>query len=221
MPTFATPAPITAVLDFPAGRIQLVAADRADTTVEVRPADPAKNRDVKAAEQTTVTYADGVLRIHTPQGKNQYFGPSGSLAVTVGLPADSRVEATTAASELDGTGRLGEVTFTGAYRHIKLAEAASVHLTATDGDVEIGRLAGPAEISTARGDIRIGEATGGLVTLTTQSGSITVGAAPGVSASLDAGTSYGRIDNTLKNNGTAELSIRATTSQGDIVARSL
>ena len=57
--------------------------------------------------------------------------------------------------------------------------------------------------------------------LATQAGTITVGAAPGVSASLDAGTAYGRIDNTLKNNGTAELSIRATTSQGDIVARSL
>ncbi|MEV6621802.1 DUF4097 family beta strand repeat-containing protein [Amycolatopsis sp. NPDC051106] len=221
MQTFATPAAITATLDFAAGRVRLVATDRADTTVDVRPADPGKNRDVKAAGQTTVSYTDGVLRVHTPQGRNQYFGPSGSIEVTVGLPTGSRVEATTAGAELDGTGRLGEVTFTGAYRHIKLAEAASVHLTATDGDVEIGRLGGPAEISTARGDIRIGEAATGLVTLTTQAGSITVGAAAGVSASLDAGTTYGRIDNTLKNNGTAELSIRATTSQGDIVAHSL
>lgn len=221
MRTFATAAPITAAFDLAAGRIRLAAAERADTTVEVRPADPGKNRDVKAAAQTTVTYEDGVLRVHTPQGRNQYFGPSGSVEVTVALPADSRVEATTAGTELDGTGRLGEVTFTGAYRHIKLDEAASVHLTATDGDVEIGRLAGPAEITTARGDIRIGEATGGLLTLTTQAGSIDVGAAPGVSASLDAGTSYGRIDNTLKNTGTAELAIRATTSQGDIVARGL
>lgn len=221
MQTFTTPAAITATLDFAAGRVRLAATDRTDTTVEVRPADPGKNRDVKAAGETTVTYADGVLRIHTPQGKNQYFGPSGSIEVTVGLPAGSRVEATTASAELDGTGRLGEVTFTGAYRHIKLDEAASVHLTATDGDVHVGRLDGPADISTARGDIHIGEATSGLVTLTTQSGSITVGAAAGVSASLDAGTTYGRIENTLKNNGTAELAIRATTSQGDIVARSL
>ncbi|MEU8639184.1 DUF4097 family beta strand repeat-containing protein [Amycolatopsis sp. NPDC048633] len=219
MQTFATPAPITAVLDFPAGRVRLVATDRTDTTVDVRPADAGKNRDVKAAGQTTVTYADGVLRVHAPQGGNQYFGPSGAIEVTVGLPADSRVEATTAGSELDGTGRLGDVTFDGAYRHIKLDEAASVHLTATDGDVEIGRLEGPAEISTARGDIRIGEAVRGMVTLTTQSGSIAVGAAPGVSASLDAGTTYGRIDNSLKNTGTAELAIRATTSHGDIVAR--
>ncbi|HEY3708864.1 MAG TPA: DUF4097 family beta strand repeat-containing protein [Amycolatopsis sp.] len=221
MQTFATPAPITATLDFPAGRVHLHAADRADTTVEIRPADPGKNRDVKAAGQTTVSHTDGILRIHAPQGKNQHFGPSGSIDVTVKLPTGSRVEATTTTAELDSTGRLDEVSFTGAYRHISLAHTGRVHLTATDGDVHISRLDGPADISTARGDIHIGEATTGTVTLTTQSGTITVGAAPGVSASLDAGTTHGRIDNTLKNNGTPELTIRATTSQGDIVAHSL
>ena len=46
-------------------------------------------------------------------------------------------------------------------------------------------------------------------------------AAAGVSAVLDAGTSYGRIGDALKNNGGAEFDIRATTSHGDIVARSL
>ncbi|MFI5587055.1 DUF4097 family beta strand repeat-containing protein [Amycolatopsis sp. NPDC051758] len=221
MQNFATPAPITTVLDLQAGRVRLVAGDRADTTVEVRPADPAKRRDVTAAEQTTVTYADGVLRIHAPEAKNQYFGPSGSLEVTVELPAGSRVEAKAASCELRGVGRLGEVAFDGAYRRIKLDHAASVQLTATDGDVEVGRLAGSADISTARGDIRIAEAGPGTVTLTTQAGSIEVGAAVGVSASLDAGTSYGRISNSLASTGAAELRIQATTSQGDIVARSL
>ncbi|WP_030797192.1 DUF4097 family beta strand repeat-containing protein [Streptomyces sp. NRRL S-337] len=221
MQKFDTPAPISAVLDIPAGRIQFIAADRADTTVEVLPAKPSKSRDVKTAEQTTVAYADGVLRIRTPEPKNQLFGPSGSVEVTVQLPAGSRIEAKTAACELRGVGRLGEVVFEGAYRQVKIDEAASVRLTATDGDVEVGRLGGPAEISTARGDIRITEAVRGAVVLRTQSGDITVGAAAGVSAALDAGTSYGRINNALKNNGTAELDIRATTSHGDITARSL
>ena len=118
-------------------------------------------------------------------------------------------------------GRLGDVAFEGAYRQIKIDEAASVRLTAVDGDVEVGRLNGPAEISTARGDIRITEALRGTVVLRTQSGDITVGVAAGVSAALDAGTGHGRISNALKNDGTAELDIRATTSDGDITARSL
>lgn len=221
MQKFDTPAPISAVLDIPAGRVQFIAADRADTTVEVLPADPSKRRDVQTAEQTTVAYADGVLRIHTSEPKNQLFGPSGSLEVTVKLPAVSRVEAKTAGCELRGVGRLGDVAFDGAYRRIKVDEAASLRLTAVDGDVEVGRLGGPAEISTSRGDIRITEAVRGTVVLRTQSGDITVGAAAGVSAALDAGTAYGRISNALKNDGTAELDIRATTSHGDITARSL
>ncbi|MFE4757063.1 DUF4097 family beta strand repeat-containing protein [Streptomyces mirabilis] len=221
MQKFDTPAPISAVLDIPAGRIQFIAADRADTTVEVLPADPSKSRDTKTAEQTEVTYTDGVLRITTPTPSNQLFGPSGSVEVTVQLPAGSRIEAKTAGAELRVVGRLGDIAFEGAYRQIKIDEAARVRLTATDGDIEIGRLGGSAEISTARGDIRIAEAARGMVELRTQSGDISVGAAAGVSATLDADTAYGRISNALKNDGTTELDIRATTSRGDITARSL
>jgi hypothetical protein len=50
----------------------------------------------------------------------------------------------------------------------------------------------------------------------------TVGAAAGVSATLDAGTTLGRIHNALKNTeGTPGLNIHATTTLGDITARSL
>lgn len=221
MQKFDTPAPITAVLDIPAGRVQFIAAPRVDTTVEVLPANPSKSGDVQTAEQTTVAFADGVLRIHTPEPKSQLFGGSGSVEVTVQLPAGSHVEAKAASSELRGVGRLGDVAFEGAYRRIKIDEAASVRLTATDGDVEVGRLGGPAEISTARGDIRIAEAVRGAIVLRTESGDISVTAAAGVSAALDAGTGYGRVSNSLKNDGTADLDIRATTSHGDITARSL
>ncbi|MGW0766251.1 DUF4097 family beta strand repeat-containing protein [Streptomyces sp. NPDC002676] len=221
MQKFSTTTPVTTVLDIPAGRVQFIGADRADTTVEVLPFNAAKSRDVKAAEQIEVTYSDGVLRIVAPEAKNQLFGPSGSVEVTVQLPAGSRIEGKAASAEFRGVGRLGDVVFDGAYRQIKIDEAASVRLTAIDGDVEVGRLGGPAEISTARGDIRISEAVRGTVVLRTQSGDISVVAAAGVSAALDAGTSYGRISNALKNDGTAELDIRATTSQGDITARSL
>ena len=220
MQKFATAAPVTAVLDIPAGRVQLIAADRADTTVEVLPANPDKRRDVQSAGQTSVTYSDGVLRIRTSEPDKQLFG-AGSLAVTVQLPAGSHVEARTAASELRGVGRLGDVTFEGAYRQIKIDEASSVRLTAIDGDVEVGRLGGPAKISTARGDIRIAEAVRGAVVLSTRSGDISVVAAAGVSAALDAGTAHGRISNALKNDGSAELDIHASTSYGDITARSL
>ncbi|WSS13979.1 DUF4097 domain-containing protein [Streptomyces sp. NBC_01186] len=221
---FDTPAPVTAVLDIPAGRIQFIAADRADTAVEVRPANASKSRDVKAAEQTEVAYGDGVLRIKAPEAKNQILGPSGSIEVTVQLPAGSHIEAKAALAEFRGVGRFGDVSFEGAQGAVKLDEAESARLALQSGDVSVGRLSGgPAQISTQKGDLRITEAVCGTVTLRTESGDISVGAARGASAALDADTTYGRIHNALKNTDGADagLTIHATTAHGDITARSL
>ncbi|WP_406511125.1 DUF4097 domain-containing protein [Streptomyces sp. NBC_00161] len=223
MQKFDTPAPIAAVLDIPAGRIRFIAADRTDTAVEVLPANASSGRDVTAAEQITVGYADGVLRIQAAPAKNRTLGNSGSVDVTVQLPDGSRIEAKAANAEFHGVGRLGDVTFEGAQASVNLDEAASAHLTLLAGDITVGRLGGPAEISTKKGNLTIAEAVRGTVRLNTEAGEIPVGAAAGVSASLDAGTSYGRIHNALKNTdgATAGLNIHATTAYGDITARSI
>ncbi|MFC7449620.1 DUF4097 family beta strand repeat-containing protein [Rhodococcus daqingensis] len=219
---FDTPTPISVVLDIPAGRVQFIAADRTDTAVEVLPADASKRRDVQVAEQTKVEYGDGVLRIEA-SAKNQSLSPSGSIEVTVQLPAGSRVEAKATTAELRAVGRFGDVAFEGAHGAIKIDEAASVRLTTDAGDVSVGRLGGPAQISTSKGNIDIAEAVRGTVVLRTQAGEVSIGAAAGVSASLDAGTTYGRIRNALNNTegAAAQLDIHATTAHGDINARSL
>jgi hypothetical protein len=65
----------------------------------------------------------------------------------------------------------------------------------------VGRLGGDAQIRTVRGAIQVTEATQGTVVLRTETGAITVGAAAGVSAALDAGTTLGRIRSALTNTG--------------------
>ncbi|MFG2975439.1 DUF4097 family beta strand repeat-containing protein [Streptomyces sp. NPDC048331] len=225
MQKFATTAPIAAVLDVPAGLIRFLASDRADTTIDILPADATDGRDVTAAEQTSAAYQDGVLRITAAPAKNKILGHPGSVAITIELPAGSRVEAKTAAAEFRGTGRLGEVTIESAQATIELEETAGAQLVLQAGDIAVGRLGGSARITTQKGDLRIAEAVHGTVELTTQAGDITIGAARGVSATLDAGTAYGRVHNTLANTNTdgatASLNIRATTSYGDITARSI
>jgi hypothetical protein len=219
MPTFATTDPITAVLDVPAGRIQFIAADRADATVEIRPADTGRKRDRALAEQATIDYTDGTLRIQAPT-RNQYLGPSGAIEVTVQLPTGSRIEAKTASAEFRGVGRLGDVRYDSKHGPIKIDEAATMQLTTLAGDVTVGRLAGAARISTSKGDIRIDEAVRGTLTLRTDAGDVSVGAAPGVSAEFRGGTRYGRIHDALHNDGSIALSIDATTSYGNITGRS-
>ncbi|GGV65188.1 hypothetical protein GCM10010277_72350 [Streptomyces longisporoflavus] len=224
MQKFDTPAPVTAVVDIAAGSLRIIAADRADTTVEVLPANANKSRDVKAAEEATVEYGtDGVLRINAAPAKNQILGASGTIEVTVQLPAGSDIVAKAASGEIRGVGRLGDVTFEGAEGSVKLDETASANLTLQAGDISVGHLGGPAEISTQKGNLQISEAVKGKVTLRTEHGEISVGTAPGVSAHLDAGTSYGRVDNSLRNTdgAAAGLQIHATTAYGDITARSL
>ena len=221
MHTYDTPAPITADIAIPAGTIRLIAADRAATTAEIRPADPASNRDVKAAGQTTASYADGLLTIAAPAG-NRALGTTGSVDITVQLPAGSRVQATAASAQVRAVGRLGDITIDSSQATVKIDEAATARITLHAGDITIGRLNSDAQISTRKGDITITEAASGTLDLSTQDGSITAGAARGVSAALDAGTTHGRIHNALKNNdGTPALTIHATTTRGDITARSL
>ncbi len=220
MPTFDTPTPITAALDVPAGRVRVVAAERAGTTVEVRPVDATRTRDVQAAERTTVELHDDVLRVTTP-ARRESLGPSGAVEVTVQLPAGSHLEATVAAAEVRAAGRLGDVTVRADAGDVVVDEAASARISTQAGDVTVTRLGGDARITTAKGGITVTEARGGQLTLSTQAGDVTVGAAPGVSASLDAGTGYGRIRNALASTGTAGLEIHATTAYGDITARSL
>ena len=220
MQTFATPAPITVILGIPAGRIQFIATDRDSTTVEIRPANPAKGRDVKLAGQTTAAYSDGVLQIASPAG-NRVLGSSGAVEVTVELPAGSRVEAKAASAQFTTAGQLGEVTFDSSQGTINVDEASTARLITVDGDITVGRLGGDAEIRTVRGDIQVTEATHGTVVLRTETGAVTIGAAAGVSAALDAGTTLGRIRNALANAGAPALTIRATTTLGDITASSL
>ena len=224
MHTYATTAPITAVLEIPAGHIRLIATDRTETSVEVLPADPAAKRDAKAAEHTGVSYTDGTLRIETAPAARRALGPSGALEITVRLPAGSRIQAELATGELRGVGRLGEVTLEAAQATVKLDETTTAHLTLSTGEITIGRLTGPAEISTRKGAIEITEAVRGPLTLHTDAGPITVGTAHTTSATLDATTTYGRIHNTLTNTAGPNpdlLEIHATTSHGDITARSL
>ncbi|GAA4000403.1 DUF4097 family beta strand repeat-containing protein [Streptomyces marokkonensis] len=220
---FDTPAPIAAVLDIPAGHIRFIAADRTDTTVELLPADASRSHDVKAAEQTTVAFADGVLRIDAPTPRNRILGSCGAVEVTVQLPAGSHVEAKAVSTELRGVGRLGDVAFESTQGPVKLDETEGARLTLAAGDITVHRLNGPAEITTRKGDLHITEAVRGTVTLRTEHGNISAGAAHGISATLDAGTLHGRIDNTLTNTDgpAAGLTLHATTSHGDITAHSL
>ena len=183
MQKFTVSGPVAVALEIPAGSIRLIAGERADATVDVQPADASKKRDVKAAEQTAVEYADGVLRIATAD-PNRLFGSSGALDVTIELPAGSRFDGKAGAAELHSTGHLAEVAFDGGYRVVEIAETDAARLKVHTGSVTVARLNGPAQIVNGMGDVTVTEAHAGDVELRTGSGNLTVNAAAGVSAKI-------------------------------------
>ncbi|MFD4134962.1 DUF4097 domain-containing protein [Streptomyces goshikiensis] len=205
MPSFDTPEPISATAHVEAGSIRFTAADRADTVVEVRPRDPKKDQDVRAADQTQVTYAGGALTVRTP--KPNMFGRTGTVDVTVELPTGSRIDVTGAWAQVLGEGRLGEVRAKTSSGDIRLDTTGPLKLTASHGSITVDRVEGAAEITTSSGSVRVGLLDGPAV-LKNSHGTTTVGAATG---ELRVNGANGDIDIAR-----AEGSVTATTAHGTL-----
>ncbi|MEU9575806.1 DUF4097 family beta strand repeat-containing protein [Streptomyces chilikensis] len=177
MPSFDTPAPISVTATVEAGSLQVTASDRPDTVVEVRPRDPGRDLDVRAADQTEVRYANGALTVRTPRS-GRLFGRTGVVDVTVELPTGSHLDATGSWTQVLGEGRLGEVRAKTSAGDARFDTTGPLKLTASHGSITVDRVEGPAEITTSSGSLRVGVVDGPAV-LKNSHGSTTVEAATG------------------------------------------
>ncbi|MGY4906662.1 DUF4097 family beta strand repeat-containing protein [Streptomyces sp. 900116325] len=205
MPSFDTPEPISVTAHVEAGSIQFTGGDRPDTVVEVRPRDPKRDQDVRAVDQTEVTYTSGVLTIRTP--KSNLFGRTGTVDVTAELPTGSRIDMTGAWVQVLGEGRLGEVRVKTSSGDVRLDTTGPLQLTASHGSITVDRVEGMAEISTSSGSLRVGLVDGPAV-LKNSHGTTTVGAATG---ELRVSGANGDIE--IRR---AEDSVTATTAHGTL-----
>ncbi|MFF0288857.1 DUF4097 domain-containing protein [Streptomyces sp. NPDC005262] len=205
MPSFDTSEPISVTAHVAAGSIQFTAGDRLDTVVDVRPRDPKREQDLRAADQTEVTYASGVLTIRTP--KSNLFGRTGTVDVTVELPMGSRIDMTGAWVQVLGEGRLGEVRVKTSSGDVRLDTTGPLQLTASHGSITVDRVEGMAEISTSSGSLRVGLVDGPAV-LKNSHGTTTVDAATG---ELRVSGANGDIE--IRR---AEDSVTATTAHGTL-----
>ncbi|MBF6204832.1 DUF4097 domain-containing protein [Nocardia asteroides] len=209
MPAFETPEPIAVTVEVLSGNVTVIASDRTDTVVEVRPADASKTGDVRAAEQTEVDFAAGTLTVKTPKGWRTYtpFGGNPSVEVTIEVPTGSRLKGTAAVGRLLGSGELGQC-----------------DLEISAGDIIIERPHGSVTAKTAKGDIRIGEASRGVLRLETSMGELEVGIRPGSAAHLEVNAQYGTVQNQMQPVGRPQdneetVQVYARNSYGNIVIR--
>lgn len=209
MPSFETPDPIAVSVDMAAGAVRIVASDRADTVVEVRPHNDNKEADMQAAAETGVDLTDGRLTVKGPKSLVRSMftsGPGPAIDVDIQLPQGSSL-AVSSWSSVSCTGALGDVDVRTSLGDLRFESTGDLRAKTSLGDVTVGRSAGRVDVDTSAGAVRIGAVDGSAV-VKASSGDLSLGDVAG-DARLH--TSYGEI--------TVErvlASVTAKTAAGDI-----
>jgi hypothetical protein len=209
MPTFDTPDPISVAMELGVGAIRIVAGDRADTIVEVRPSDAAKKSDVNAAKQTRVEYAGGRLVIKAQKGWRQWTlrGGGESIEVQIALPVGSHLRAEAGIATLQCTGRLGECRYRTGLGDIQLEQAGPVQLKTGVGDISVDCALAHAEITTGSGAVQV-NSVDGTAAIKNSGGDTWVGE---VTGDLRVNAANGRISVDR-----AHTAVEAKTANGDV-----
>lgn len=222
MPTFDTPQPITATVEISAGSVRLVATERVDTVVEVRPCDESRPQDVKAAEQVRVDFTNGMLTVQSQRGFS--FPRRGAVAVDVALPSGSRLHASVVSAQLTADGEYADCTLasvsgdvavataTGKVKADNISGAVSVQLakdsavvSTVSGDATFGEMQGDIKFRAASGSLSVGRLVGGL-SAQTASGDVTVATA--VRGNISIQTASGEVGVGIAEGTAAQLDLR-------------
>jgi hypothetical protein len=205
MPTFPTPQPITVSVEVVSGSVHVVATDRDDTVVAVRPRDPNRASDVRVAESARVEFRNGTLTVSAGR-RFISLGRGGAVAIDIELPSRSCLQVSSASAQLRAEGAYGDC------RHATASGDAAIESVtgklkadSASGGVSVDVLVGEASVSTASGDAAFGELTGdvkfraasgalsvrqlrGAVNAQTASGDIVVTAAESGEVSVQSGS---------------------------------
>jgi DUF4097 and DUF4098 domain-containing protein YvlB len=181
---FNTPSPIAVSLDLYVADVRFAVSDRTDTIVEVRPSDPDKAADVKAAENTRVEYDDATrtLSIVSRKPLNRFVNFSSkrpeSIDVVIQLPTDSDVRGEAELGDFQADGVLGAVLLKTQLGAVRLAETGPLNLRGGVGGINVEGVSGSAEVHSGSGDIQIG-AVDGTADVSTGNGKVRVGVVTG------------------------------------------
>lgn len=208
MPTFQTPGPIGVRIEAGGGSVRLVATERADTVVAVRPCDESRSSDVWAAEHTRVDFRDGKLAITgTKRGLPRFLG--GDIDIEIALPAGSRLHVSVTSASMRADGEFADVRFAGASGEVEIdTVTGKIKAASGSGSFRLHCVVGSASIVTASGNVTIGDLDGNL-RFKAASGSLTVDRLCG---SLKSRTASGSVDVAAAVRG----EVSAHTSSGDV-----
>jgi hypothetical protein len=199
MPAYESLAPIDADIEVSAGHVEVVASDRADTTIEVTPTNPGRSGDVSLAREARIAFENNRLHVRVPP-RFKLLGPNGSVDVRVELPAGSRAEIVSGYGSVRVRGELGATRIVAKYGSVSADRVGDLALVSAHGGVDIAEIDGGLEVTAAHGHVRIGRVAGAARLL-------------GAHGSLTLGTTESEVDVTTSGSLTIERAL------GDVTAR--
>ncbi|GAA3882301.1 hypothetical protein GCM10022243_53640 [Saccharothrix violaceirubra] len=156
MPTFPTPAPVTATLTTAGALVRVTASERTDTVVLVEPVDATSASDMKVAAKTKVGFSAGALTVETVKAGGRH----GSVVIAVEVPVGSRLVLNTAWSDVHAEGPLGDCVLDVASGTVRLDRIGALRASLAAGEVAIGHVAGAVDIEGGSAGIGIDEVDG-------------------------------------------------------------
>jgi DUF4097 and DUF4098 domain-containing protein YvlB len=208
MPKFDTPQPITATVEINAGSVRLVASDRDDTVVEVRPRDEARSHDVKAAEQVRVDFSNGALAVASQRGFS--FPRRGAVTIDIALPSGSRLNASAVSANVIADGQYADCKFASVSGDLEVGSVCgNLKADNVSGGISVQGINGSGTVSTVSGDTVIGDLDGD-VKFRAASGSVT---ATRLRGNLNAQTASGDVTVATAVNG----GVSVQTASGEVV----
>ncbi|MFE9747213.1 hypothetical protein ACFYOT_20110 [Saccharothrix saharensis] len=157
-PITATPTPITATVVVAGARVRVTASARTDTAVRVEPVDRTNKGHVKVAERTKVDFTGDRLSVKTTASGAK----TGSVVITIDLPAGSALVAYLAHAGVEADGPLGDCELHAASSRVRLGRVEALRANIAAGELVVDHVAGPATVDGSVVVTRIGVVGGAL-----------------------------------------------------------
>ncbi|CAL9403946.1 DUF4097 family beta strand repeat-containing protein [Streptomyces sp. enrichment culture] len=209
---FTADTPATARIRVPGGRCAVRAGTGRRITVTVAPWVRLSRTDRQAADNTAVTYEDGVLTVTAPAAGAAVLRTRPGLRLDVTLPAGSTLEFGSESADLDVRGDIAGLTADTGTGDVDVEDVTGdVRLGSTSGDVRLGTIVGSLSYRTDSGDLRV-RGVVGSVHGDSASGDAFIGATEGE-------VEIGSVSGDLRISEARAGTIRATTSSGDVTVK--
>lgn len=170
--TFEASAPALIRLLVPEGELQVETA--ATQRVDVAATALRGGRDAVEALRIEGAERAGRFEVLVEAPASRLGRRRAAVAISISCPEGSSVETKTAAADLRGRGRLGEVTVKTASGDVSLEDAASLTVASASGDVEARGIEGDTVVKTTSGDVSV-RSVGGDLVVAVVSGDVHVG----------------------------------------------